>query len=88
MTAEAGPAPFTQAAYDAACAEWLAARDDLDKVHELARAAERRLYDAEDLLAAQEAYPGIAAYLHAGVPATHCRIGHFCKIHGTGGQDR
>ena len=68
--------------YDAAVTAWAAARArvaDVQREHEL---ADKAMQEAEEGLAAQEAFPGIAAYAHAAIAPELCRIGYQCRIHG------
>jgi hypothetical protein len=70
--------------YDAAVEQWSAARERLEAIMIQQAEAEKAVHAAEEALAGQEAFPGIAAYAHAAVDASLCRIGYQCKIHGQG----
>jgi hypothetical protein len=78
---ENGKRAISQELYEAAVSEWAAARAAYDEANAAAVKAAERCDAAEEALAAQEAFPGIAAYQHATVPAELCRIGYQCKVH-------
>ena len=82
-----GPTIISREQYDAAVDAWAAARERLETAMTEQRAAEQAVYAAETALVAQEAYPGVAAYAHAAIPAGRCRIGYQCRIHGQGRND-
>lgn len=72
---------ISQELYEAAGDAWVAARARLDRANAEHDAAQQALNEAETNLAAQEVYPGVAAYAHARIPAERCRLGYSCRIH-------